>query len=475
MNAGAGSVNLPVTSTFHSRQTTSMRSLNPVAVTQFTKRFRGTVLQPGDADFDQARRVWNGMIDKTPALIARCAGVDDIKAAIEFAHAHELLVAVRGGGHSVAGHGTCDDGLVIDLSSMRALEVDPDARLAVVQPGLNWGDLDRATQAHRLAVTGGIVSATGVAGLTLGGGLGWLMRKHGLTADNLLSADLITAAGQTLHAGPEQNAELFWGLKRGGGNFGIVTEFRFRLHPVGPIVLAGWVLHPQEKAPDVLRFYRDYAAGVPNELTTIIILRRLPHASTLPPFLRGMPVIGIAVCYAGVIESGERVVQPLRTFGPPLVDGIALKSYTTHQTMFDSGQPPGRHNYWKTAYLSELSDAAIDVIVDSARQMTSPLSVLAVYQLGGAARLGDAAFCLNAAATWTEPTESQRHISWARGFSAAIEPYSVTGAYVNFLGEEGEERTRSAYQESYDRLVALKNTYDPDNFFRLNQNIEPTV
>lgn len=452
----------------------SGKRLSNTAITHLAKHFKGTVIRPGDADFDQARRVWNGMIDKTPALIARCAGVDDIKAAVEFARAHELLVAVRGGGHSVAGHGTCDDGLVIDLSLMQKVQVDPVARLAVAQPGLTWGGLDRATQAHGLAVTGGIVSATGVAGLTLGGGLGWLMRKHGLTADNLLSADLVTARGEFLHASAEQNAELFWGLQRGGGNFGIVTEFRFRLHPVGPIVLAGWVLYPQERAPEALRFYRDFAATAPNELTTIVILRRLPRLSTLPPFLRGMPVIGIAVCYAGVIETGERVVQPLRAFGPPLVDGIGLKPYIAHQAMFDAGQPPGRHNYWKTAYLSELSDTAIDAIVDGARRMTSPLSVLAVYQLGGAARLGDAAFCVNAAATWTEPTESPQHISWTREFWAAIEPCSATGAYVNFLGEEGQERTRSAYRESYDRLIALKNTYDPDNFFRLNQNIEPT-
>ena len=453
----------------------SGKRLPNTAITHLAKRFAGTVIRPGDADFDQARRVWNGMINKTPVLIARCASVEDVRAAVEFARAHELRVAVRGGGHSVAGHGTCDDGLVIDLSLLRAVQVDPDARLAVVQPGLNWGDLDRATQAHALAVTGGIVSATGVAGLTLGGGLGWLMRKHGLTADNLLSAELVTADGKVLRASAEENPELFWGLKRAGANFGIVTEFCFRLHPVGPIVLAGWVLYPQEKATEVLRFYRDYAATAPDELTSIVILRRLPHLPKLPPFLRGMPVIGIAVCHAGVIEAGERAVQPLRAFGPPLVDGIALKPYTTHQTMFDAAQPPGRHNYWKTAYLSELSDAAIDVIVDGARRMTSPLSVLAVYQLGGAARLGDAAFCLNAAATWTEPTESPRHISWTREFWAAIEPCSAAGAYVNFLGEEGRERTRSAFGESHDRLVALKNAYDPDNFFRLNQNIEPSA
>ncbi len=445
------------------------------AVAELAKRVAGRLIRPGDADYDQTRRVWNGVIDRRPTLIARCAGADDVKAAVEFARAHELPVAVRGGGHSVAGHGTCDDGLVIDLSPMRGVQADPQARLARVEGGAIWGGVDRATQAHGLAVTGGIVSETGVAGLTLGGGIGWLMRKHGLTADNLRGASLVTADGQLLQASAEENAELLWGLQRGGGNFGIVTELRFRLHPVGPIVLAGWVLHPQERAAEVLRFYRDYAAAAPDELTTIVILRRLPHLAKLPPFLRGMPVIAIAVCHCGVIEAGERAVQPLRAYGPPLVDGIGLKPYVDHQTMFDAAQPPGRHNYWKTSYLRELGDAAINAIVESTRCMTSPLSLLALYQLGGAASLGDAAFCLNIAATWTDPAESDQHISWARESWTAIEPHSSAGAYVNFLGEESEERARSAYRESYERLVALKNTYDPGNFFRLNQNIKPTV
>ena len=444
------------------------------AVDQFARRIAGKVIKPGAVDFDQARRVWNGMVDKTPALIVRCANVDDIEAALEFARTHELLVAVRGGGHSVAGHGTCDDGLVIDLSALQAVQVNPGERIASVQAGATWGGLDRATQAHALAVTGGIVSATGVAGLALGGGIGWLMRKHGLTADNLLSVDLVTAAGKPLHASAERNAELFWGLQRGGGNFGIATEFRFRLHPIGPIVLAGWVLFPQAKATEVLRFYRDYAAAAPAELTTIVILRRLPNLPSLPPFLRGLPVIGIAVCYVGVIEQGERVVQPLRAFGPPLVDGIGLKPYVVHQTMFDAAQPPGRLNYWKTSYLAELGDSAIDVIVGGAGRMPSALSGLALYQLGGAAKLGDAAFCLNATATWTEAIESDGNIAWTREFWTALEPCSTTGAYVNFLGEEGQARTRSAYRQDYERLVALKNTYDPKNFFRLNQNIDPT-
>jgi FAD/FMN-containing dehydrogenase len=443
------------------------------AVAQFAKRVRGTVVEPGDADFDQARRVWNAMIDRRPALVVRCASADDVRAAIDFARKEQLPVAVRGGGHGVAGHGTCDGGLVIDLSPMRGARVDPEKRVAAVQGGAKWGDLDRATQAHALAVTGGIVSETGVAGLALGGGIGWLMRKHGLTADNLLSADLVTADGRLLHASAAENAKLLWGLQRGGGNFGVVTELRFRLHPVGPIVLAGWVLHPQEKAAEVLRFHRDFAAAAPDELTTIVILRRLPQLPKLPPFLRGMPVIGIAVCHCGVIEAGERAVQPLRAFGPPLVDGIGLKPYVEHQTMFDAAQPAGRCNYWKTSYLRELSDAAIEVIVDGARRASSPLSLLALYQLGGAARLGEAAFCLNVAATWVDPAEGDRHIAWARQAAAQIEPHAGAGAYVNFLGDEGKQGARLAYRDGYERLLALKNQYDPGNFFRLNQNIEP--
>jgi len=444
------------------------------ALARFRTRVAGAVIQPGDDGFDKARRVWNGMVDKRPVAIARCTNVDDVVASVEFARAHQLLVAVRGGAHSVAGHGTCNGGLVIDLSPMQTVQVDPGKKVAAVQGGTKWGPFDRAAQAHGLAVTGGIMSETGVAGLTLGGGIGWLMRKHGLTADNLLSADLVTADGQILRASAGENPELLWGLQRGGGNFGIVTELHFRLHPVGPIVLAGWVLYPQEKATEVLRFYRDYVASVPVELTTIVILRRLPQLASLPPFLRGMPVIGIAACYCGVIEAGERVVQPLRAFGPPLVDGITLKPYVAHQTMFDAAQPAGRLNYWKTAYLTELKDAAIDVLADGARRMTSPFSVLAMYQLGGAARLGSAAFCVNAAATWAEPGENDRHIGWAREFAAALEPNCGVGAYLNFLGEEDDERVRSSYRENIERLVALKNRYDPTNLFRLNQNIRPT-
>jgi hypothetical protein len=442
---------------------------------RFSKRVTAAVIRPGDAEYDRARRVWNGMIDRRPALIVRCADVDDVVACVEFARDHGLPIAVRGGAHSVAGHGTCDDGIVIDLSPMRAVKVDADRQRASVQAGATWGVFDAAAQTHGLAVTGGIMSETGVAGLTLGGGIGWLMRKHGLSADNLLGADVVTADARRLTASADENADLFWGLQRGGGNFGIVTELRFRLHPVGPIVLAGWALFPQEKTAEVLRFHRDFAARAPDELTTIVILRRLPQLPSVPPFLRGVPVIGVAVCHCGVIEDGERAVQPLRAFGPPLVDGIALKPYVAHQTMFDAAQPAGRHNYWKTAYLAGLGDGAIDAIVEGARRMTSPLSVVALYQLGGAAKLGGAAFCLNAAATWTEPAENERHIGWARDFANGLEAHSCPGAYVNFLGDEDEDRVGAAYRETFARLVALKTQFDPENVFRLNQNIKPTT
>jgi hypothetical protein len=443
-------------------------------IAAFARQFSGEVITPADDAYDEARRVWNAMIDRRPALIARCRDANDIKAGIAFARDQGLPLAIRGGGHSVAGHGTCDDGLVLDLGPMDAIEVDAERRTVSVGAGQHWGPVDRATQQHRLAVTGGIVSETGVAGLTLGGGLGWLMRRHGLTADNLLSADLVTAAGEPLHVSPESEPELFWGLQRGGGNFGVVSRFRFALHPVGPIVLAGWILWPQAGAAEVLRFHRDYCADAPDELTTIAILRRLPQLSKIPPFMRGQPVIGIAACWCGNIERGERALAPLRRFGTPLMDGISLKPYTAHQSLFDAGNLRGRHNYWKSAYLETLSDGAIGALAQGAAEMTSPMSVMALYQLGGAVQLNGAGYCLNVAAMWTDPAESQRHIDWTRGVWQSVQPWSATGTYVNFLGDEGASRTESAYREHYRRLVALKDRLDPDNLFRLNQNIPPS-
>jgi hypothetical protein len=353
------------------------------AIQAWQGHLRGPVLRSGDDGYGEARRVWNGMIDRKPALIVRCTGAADVIAAVNFAREHRLLVAVRGGGHNVAGTAVCDGGIVVDLSPMKGIRVDPVARTAWAQPGVLWGEFDHETQAFGLATPGGIVTHTGIAGLTLGGGIGWLMRKHGLTCDNLLAADVVTAAGQLLHASPQEHPDLFWGLCGGGGNFGIVTSFEYRLHPVGPQVLAGVLLHTAERAGEVLRFYRDYIAAVPDELTTIVNLRKAPPAPFLPPHLHGRPVVIIGVCYAGDIAAGERVLAPLRAFGAPLIDLIRPTAYTAHQGLFDASVPHGLRYYWKSEYLAALSDQAIDTLVAHAWQAPSPTSYTIMFQLGG--------------------------------------------------------------------------------------------
>ncbi len=450
----------------------------------FLAAIRGTALKPGDAGYDEARRVWNGMIDRRPAVIVRCSGTADIIACINFAREQGLPLAVRGGGHNVAGTAVCDSGLVVDLSALKSIEVDPEARTVRAQPGLLWGEFDRETQAFGLATTGGIVTHTGIAGLTLGGGIGWLMRRHGLTSDNLYAADVVTADGQVLRASESENADLLWGIKGGGGNFGIVTAFEYHLHPIGPEVLAGVILHAAEQAPNVLRFYRDYVAAAPDDLTTIVNLRRAPPAPFLPPHIHGRKVVVIAVCYAGRIEAGERVVAPLRQFGAPLIDLIRPTPYLAHQGMFDASVPHGLRYYWKSHYLGPLDDAAIDMLIAHAWRASSPASYTILFHLGGAIRRvgGSAAafedrsaeHALNINAVWTDPQATDEHIAWARNFWEAMHPMSTGGVYMNFLGEEGEERVRAAYgPEKYRRLMALKRKYDPTNLFRLNQNIRP--
>lgn len=446
---------------------------------------RGPVLRPGDEGYDDVRRVWNGMIDKKPALVVRCTGAADVIAAVNFAREHRLLVAVRGGGHNVAGTAVCDGGLMIDLSLMKGIRVDPVARTARAQPGVLWSEFDHETQAFGLATPGGIVTHTGIAGLTLGGGIGWLMRKHGLTCDNLLSADVVTAEGRLLHASPQEHPDLFWGLC-GGGNFGIVTSFEYRLHPVGPQVLAGVVLHAAEHAGEVLRFYRAYIAIAPDELTTIVNLRKAPPAAFLPQHLHGRPVVIIAACYAGDIAAGESVLAPLRAFGTPLIDLIRPTAYTAHQGMFDASVPHGLRYYWKSAYLTALSDQAIDTLTAHAWQAPSPTSYTIIFQLGGAIqRLSEEAsafedrrahHALNINGVWSEPSATDKHMQWARDFWEAMRLFSTGRAYVNFLGDEGEDRVKAAYGTAkYARLLALKNTYDPMNLFRLNQNIAPSA
>ncbi len=455
-------------------------------VDQIRDRFRGELLQAGDNGYDAARKIWNGAIDKQPSLVARCTGVADVRAAVRFARDQDLVVAVRGGGHNVAGTAVCDGGLVIDLSPMKGMRVDPASRTARAEPGLLWGEFDRETQAFGLAGPGGIVTHTGIAGLTLGGGIGWLMRRHGLTCDNLRSADVVTADGRFVTASPTENPDLFWGLRGGGGNFGIVTSFEFQLHPVGPTVLAGPVFHPAGKAAEVLRFYREYAKAAPPELTTILSLRHAPAVPFLPGHLHGKPVIGIIVCHAGSIDAAERVVGPLRTFGPPLVDLIKPTAYTAHQGLFDATVPHGLHYYWKSDFLSELTDGVIETLIAHAWTAPSKKSYTIIFQLGGEVRRAaesdtafgnrDVGYAVNINSAWEGPEDAEPQIQWARRYWEAVHPLSTGRVYMNFLGNEGEDRVRAAFgAQTYERLVALKNTYDPTNFFRLNQNIKPTV
>ena len=458
--------------------------LGDATIDELRSGLRGALIAPHDDGYDSARAVWNGMIDRRPALIARCHGVADVIAALRFARSQDLLVAVRGGGHNVAGHAVCDDGLVIDLSPMKGIRVDPAARTARAQAGATWGEFDHETMTFGLATTGGLVSTTGIAGFTLGGGIGWLMRKHGLTCDNLISADVVTADGQFVTCSESENSDLFWGLRGGGGNFGIVTSFEYRLHPLGT-VLGGLVLYPAAQAREFLQFYRTFTETVPDELTTMFVRVTAPPAPFIPAHLHGMPVVGMAACYAGSLEEGEAALRPLRAFGTPPVDLIGPMPYSALQSMLDATAPPALHNYWKSDYLGALDDEAIATVVEHAAAMRSPLSQTHIHHLGGAvARAGadatafghrTAPYLLNALAIWTDPVESVQHRQWAREFSAAMRPFS-TGVYVNFLANEGEAGVRASYEpRAYDRLVELKRRYDPTNVFRLNQNIQPTL
>lgn len=457
-------------------------ALDDTAVSRLARELRGELIHPGDATYDGARRVWNGMIDRRPALIARCAAPDDVIAAAGFAREHGLLVAVRGGGHNVAGNATCDGGLVIDLTPMRAVVVDPERRTARAEGGARWGELDAAAAAHGLATTGGAVSTTGIAGLTLGGGVGWLARKHGLTCDNLRAVEIVTADGRLLVANEHEHADLFWAVRGGGGNFGVVTAFEYRLHPL-TTVLGGMVLHPIERAGEALRFFRAFAAGAPEELSTLFYFFVAPPVTFLPPELHNTPLVGLAVCYAGDPAQGEEVLRPLRRFGPPLVDEIRPTPYTAMQRLIDAGSPPGLRNYWKAGFLRGLDDDAIATIAAHLARANAPGPFLEVFQFNGAVnRVAPdatafahraAQFDLTIGAKWTDPAADAHQIGWVRDCYTALEPFTTGGVYVNYLGDEGEQRVRAAYGANYDRLATVKARYDPDNLFRMNQNITP--
>ena len=468
-----------VTSTTGSEQL----HLDRAAVDALGTTLRGELIRPSDLTYGEDRRVWNGSIDKHPGLIVRCAGVADVRSAVRFAREQGQLVAVRGGGHSFPGHSVCDGGMVIDLSPMKGIQVDPEARTARVQAGVLLGELDRETQEFGLAVTSGIVTHTGVAGLTLGGGIGWMMRKYGLTIDNLISADVVTADGQFLRASETQNADLFWGIRGGGGNFGIVTEFEFRLHPVGPEVFAGPVFWSMEDAPEVLRFYRDWIADCPDDLMTIVVQRRAPALPVVPSDLVGKHVIAVVACHVGTLEDGERVLRPLKSFGRPLLDLCKPKPYLVHQSMFDPSFPHGWWYYFRACDVAGLSGDVIDIMADHGSRIVSPITSVALWQMGGAvARVGEDetaftgrstgfTFNINGNSLTADGFDAERE--WARSYWSALAPYR-TGVYVNFLMDEGEERVRQAYGPAkYDRLKALKRRYDPENLFRLNQNIPP--
>ena len=442
-------------------------------IERFQAAFRGEVIQPGDSGYETARKIWNASIDKHPGIIARCAGVADVVAAVNFARENELLVAVRGGGHNVSGRALCDDGIVIDLSGMKGIHVDAKNHSARVQAGATLGDVDWETHVFGLAVPAGIISKTGIAGLALGGGVGWLVRKYGLTCDNVLSFDIVTADGNPRVASANENEDLFWALRGGGGNFGVVTSFEFRVHPVST-VLGGLVIYPRDRAVEVLRFYRDFTQSAPEELTAYCALMHTPD---------GIPAVAVIACYCGDLTEGEKVFKPLRAFGSPMLDEIQPMPFPQMQTLLDAAFPDGNQNYWKSTFLRELSDDAIAVLVEHANRATSPLTGVTIEFYGGAAsRVGvsesafahrQAQYDLPILAQWVDPGESQRHIGWARGLADSMRPFSSGAYFLNFLGEEGEDTIKAAYGPNYERLMAIKKKYDPKNFFCMNQNIKP--
>ncbi|MEU7427486.1 FAD-binding oxidoreductase [Streptomyces sp. NPDC040750] len=458
--------------------------LGDATVAELEAGLRGTVVRPDDPGYDQARAVWNAAHDKHPALVVRCAGTADVIRAVEFARSQDLLVAVRGGAHSIAGFSTCDDGIVIDLSAMKGAVVDPVRRRVVAQAGLTWGELDHETQAFGLAVTGGLISTTGIAGFTLGGGVGWLLRRHGLASDNVTAVEVATADGRVVRADPHEHAELFWALRGGGGNFGIVTSFEYRLHPVGPQVLAGLIVYPLEQARQVITGWRERIGDMPDELTTLVNLTTAPPVPFLPPEVHGTRVVVLAGMYAGDPATGEAAVGPLRTLGTPIADVMGPVPYTGMQSMLDPLWAAGAHNYFTSAFI-EPSDEALDAVLRRHLTTPTPFSELHLHQLGGAfARVPaaasafsqrDASVLCNVVARSADAAGFETHVAWARETRAEIARHGRGTVYVNFTGEAAEDKVRAAYpDEVRERLVRVKDRYDPTNMFRLNQNIRPS-
>lgn len=463
-------------------------SIEEEIIRAFAASLSGDLIQPGDNGYDLTRAVWNGMIDRFPALIVQPKSVQDVIASVNFAREHELPLAVRGGGHNVAGHGTVDGGLVIDLSKMKDVDVDPVERIARVQGGAMWGDVDAATQVYGLATPGGVFSKTGVAGLTLGGGFGWLRNKYGLSCDNLIGAQVVTADGSLIYTSKTENPDLLWGLRGGGGNFGIVTTFEFRLHPVGPEVMFSFVFHDGrgDRMKKAIQFYRDYVKEAPDEVSTILACGIIPPEPELfREEIHGLPFVLLAGLYTGSVEAGRSALQPLNEFGQPLVDHSGVMPYVDAQKMFDEDYPDGIRYYWKSLNLSRLDDEVIDRIVLHAKKQPSPYSTTDLWHIGGVVKertaedgafFGrQAAFLLNPEANWLDKADDEANITWVRETIADMQAYSDGSRYLNFAGfqEEGSDMMRKSYGPQYERLLALKRKYDPTNLFRLNQNIRP--
>ena len=439
----------------------------------FRLNFHGELLQPGDSGYDSARQIWNASVDKHPTLIARCSGVADVIAAVNFARDHNLLTAIRGGGHNVGGRALCDDGIVIDLSRMRSVHVDPATSTVRVEGGATLGDLDRETHAFGLAVPSGVVPKTGIAGLTLGGGVGWLLRKYGMSVDNLLSCQLVTAAGKVLTASASEHEELFWALRGGGGNFGVVTSLKFQAHPVHTVV-GGLLIYPRDAAFEVIRNFRDYIQSAPDEVTAYAAFLHLPD---------GTPVVGVVPCYCGAIPDAQRVLEPLRTFGTPILDAIQPMPFPAMQALFGPSFPDGNHNYWKSSLQRDLSDDAIATIIQHANRMTSPLSAVVLeYYAGAAGRVASDATAfphrnlpwdILVVAQWTDPAETTQHRDWARATEEALRPFSAGVHILGALDIESEAIVNTAFGANLPRLASIKKKYDPDNFFRVNHNIKP--
>jgi FAD/FMN-containing dehydrogenase len=463
-------------------------AVSALAVEALAASFSGRLIQPGDAGYDEVRTVWNGYFDPHPALVAQCMNAADVQAAVRFGRDNGLQIAVRGGGHSAQGYGSWDDALVIDTAPIKDIAIDTDARTVRAGAGLTWGEFDAATQEHGLAVTGGRFSSTGIAGLTLGSGSGWLERKCGLTADNLISADVVTADGDLLTASKDANADLFWGLRGGGGNFGIVSSFTYRLHQVGPIVLGGMMACASESGPATLRFLREYMVDAPDDLGLGAAFVSAPPEPFVPPEVQGAPMFGLIICWTGDHEEGERVLAPIREVAKPMMDMVQPIPYVALQSMLDGGGQHGTRAYMKAEFMPELSDEVIEKLAAHGASRPGPLVQLLLEPLGGAiarvpegeTALGrrDVPWCYHALSLWMDPSEETdaAHFAWAKALASDLAPNTTTGVYLNFTSDEGDERVRDMFgPERYAKLVALKDRYDPENVFRLNQNIKPSA